>query len=496
MKSTNPQKSPQPPTSISLETRRITSLKSPTTNSEVSPTRHPSSGILTSAQKIINITHTPLSTLLSAPATPRQSIRGRQLWKDDSLHVTGNRSKAVTNVLNEPTTTVEASDVSKNTTDVEEASLSHLSPTIPTTTTQLDTFITIISKLTTNQGLGNPFNIAAPSSTKDLQTNITTSPSKPAQTTKEPLNNFIMPSKTKHKKSYKQLLCEYLDNNVIINSAHYEHHLKMTNSPLHELELNLPLSQLEPLKKTKFRSNYLRSTSSLPERPPPPEYFNINHNKLVCLSFFLTRIAQQSNIDRISLIKSLGHWLYSANPKKRGLILHGISNAGKTLLLYLLQSQLKPWEMGTFQCPTSRNVCSTFIFQNLANTYLYCCNEFKFVNEFLVQSLKELFEGAFTMKTDVKHKDAITLKPAPVCITMNTKHPSEVFEWIPDEEEAFKNRALILNMDTKMKRYMSDTQITACWGAKEEMHYLISKYWEEPQTENSLHVSDLEKYIL
>ena len=410
-----------------------------TINSATNPISSQSSGTHTSAPKTTNITLTPLCTFQSAPLTPRHWIRGRALLKDD-LHLDiGKASSRVTSVSNVATTTEGACDVLKNTEDVAAALPLPQSPTPNITTMPFATFTTILSTLTTQQGLGNPYNIAAPTSKEALQIPTENSANKQKKITNEPLNNFIPPTKTKHKKSYKQLLCEYMDNNIIINNAHYEHHLKLENSPLHELELNLPLSQLEPLKKTKFRSNYLRSTPSLPQRPPPPEYFNIDHNRLVCLSFFLTRIAQQSKIDRIDLIKALGHWLYSANPKKRGLILHGISNAGKTLLLYLLQSQLKPWEMGTFQCPTSTNVCSTFIFQNLANTYLYCCNEFKFVNEFLVQSLKELFEGAFTMKTDVKHKDAITLKPAPVCITMNTKHPSEVFEWIPDEEEAYFN---------------------------------------------------------
>ena len=380
-----------------------------------------------------------MSTSQSAPRTPRRSIHGRVLLKDDLHRGIGNQSNHAINASNVATTTDEVSDALRNMADAVDPS--HLPPSQTTniTTTPFATFMTTLSTLTTQQGLGNPFNIAVPTFNSPYQTATASSASKPEKITKKPLDDFIPPQKTKHKKSYKQLLCEYMDNNIIINNAHYEHHLKLPNSPLHELELNLPLSQLEPLKKTKFRSNYLRSTPSLPQRPPPADSFNINHQRLVCLSYFLTRIAQQSKIDRIDLIKQLGHWLYSAQPKKRGLILHGISNAGKTLLLYLLQSQLKPWEMGTFQCPTSRNVCSTFIFQNLANTYLYCCNEFKFVNEFLVQSLKELFEGAFTMKTDVKHKDAITLKPAPVCITMNTKHPSEVFEWIPDEEEAYFN---------------------------------------------------------
>ena len=48
-------------------------------------------------------------------------------------------------------------------------------------------------------------------------------------------------------------------------------------------------------------------------------------------------------------------WIMNKNVKKRGLLLLGVRNSGKSLLLKLFKGLFQTWECGSFQCPMGNN---------------------------------------------------------------------------------------------------------------------------------------------
>ena len=72
-------------------------------------------------------------------------------------------------------------------------------------------------------------------------------------------------------------------------------------------------------------------------------------------------------------------WLFNRNHKKRGLILCGPSDKGKSFLGNILYGNYKQHETGYFNCPTGPQP-SSLMLQQLTNCLAYTCDEMMFEN--------------------------------------------------------------------------------------------------------------------
>ena len=97
------------------------------------------------------------------------------------------------------------------------------------------------------------------------------------------------------------------------------------------------------------------------------------------INYFLKLIAEENDIGLDTLKKNLANWLFNQNQKKRGLILCGPSDIGKSFFANLLYGQYEPHEIGYFNCPTGP-LPSSFMLQQLTNCLAYRCDEMIFEN--------------------------------------------------------------------------------------------------------------------
>ena len=211
---------------------------------------------------------------------------------------------------------------------------------------------------------------------------------------------------------------QFLRENMIINNRHYEVYL--SNYPhLATLETKISTNSLESLKKTIFRQNYLIiQNSNMLENRVNLKSMSILDCHLGLVNYFLKIVADENQIGIDSLKHQLGMWLFNRNHKKRGLILCGPSDTGKSFFGNLLYGIYQAHEIGYFNCPTGPQP-SSFMLQQLTNCLAYRCDEMIFENLGVLQTMKQLLEGSSTLHTDVKYKEPIKVDPRSVLITMN-----------------------------------------------------------------------------
>ena len=281
----------------------------------------------------------------------------------------------------------------------------------------------------------------------------------------------------------------------IVNSQQYEDHLRR-NEELRALERLVQPNQLESTKKLLFRQNYLLRSETYVrkfEELSDPSITVSPHLRGGWLSF-LDRIARQNNLSRETLMVSLRHWLMNSNGKKKGLILIGKSDSGKTFLADCLLSVYDKSDVGYFQCPMGNNV-STFMYANLLNKEVYRCDEFILEHAGVLQSFKQLTEGSSTLQTDVKYKDSTHVDPKPVVVTMNGESREDVVKWFSSELQAVQNRCLILLMDMRLKDMYTNKQLDQLRaGAESLLRMLFTTYIDTVNNEEQS-LSEYNDYI-
>ena len=154
----------------------------------------------------------------------------------------------------------------------------------------------------------------------------------------------------------------------------------------------------------------------------------------------------------------LKKWITNSNGKKKGLILIGEPDSGKSFLADMLLSCFKPYEIGYFNCPMSTHI-STFLFQGLINKSVYRCDELVLEQLGFVQAFKQLTEGSKTLQTDVKFKDALPVDGKPVIVTMNGDCPQSLLKFHPQEFHAMDNRNVFLQMNEPIKDIFTNKQM-------------------------------------
>ena len=145
-------------------------------------------------------------------------------------------------------------------------------------------------------------------------------------------------SKMTHKNA-KVTFGQLLTNLGIVNSQEYEMHLRESKE-LRELEKMLQPAHVEGMKKIVFRQNYLLRS----------ETYAVKFRKIAMNASgqsvslkggwlrFLDKIASRNGMSRDGLMLALRRWVRNENGKRKGLILIGRSDSGKTFLADCLLS--------------------------------------------------------------------------------------------------------------------------------------------------------------
>nr|XP_047142737.1 uncharacterized protein LOC124817008 isoform X2 [Hydra vulgaris] len=274
------------------------------------------------------------------------------------------------------------------------------------------------------------------------------------------------------KQQQKHNFATYLFKHNIMNSRHYDDELARSEE-LRQLEFTIQLKDLEIIKKTIFRQVYLQQRNI--DVLTPRIVVSNNKSRLGALMFFLSNIALENQISVNRLKQLLCNFIFNLNHKKRGLILCGPSDSGKTFLANLLYSNFKPHEIGYFNCPTGPNP-SAFLLQALSNCLAYRCDEMVFEHIGVIQLMKQLLEGSNTLTTDVKYKDAMPIDPHPTLITMNSTSKFDILKWHPSEYQAFENRCTILFLGTPLLNIFNDKEIQEINTCGPELLYMLSMH--------------------
>ena len=289
----------------------------------------------------------------------------------------------------------------------------------------------------------------------------------------------------------KEEFIQFLRDNMIINNRHYEVYL--SNYPsLGKLETKISVNSLEALKKTIFRQNHLIiQNSNMLENRVELKSMSIMDCHLGLVNYFLKHVADENQIGIDTLKHNLGLWLFNRNHKKRGLILCGPSDTGKSFFGNLLYGMYQAHEIGYFNCPTGPQP-SSFMLQQLTNCLAYRCDEMIFENLGVLPTMKQLLEGSSTLHTDVKYKEPIKVDPRSVLITMNATYKNEIFKWHPCERQPFENRCIILFMSQKLSSIMSKPEIEFLSQCSNVLYYMLFKSVDY----NKKTDVNLDKYIM
>ena len=281
----------------------------------------------------------------------------------------------------------------------------------------------------------------------------------------------------------------------VVNGQEYEDQLK-ENQQLRELERALQPNHVEGAKKILFRQNYLLRSKKCEQRFGIIKQNTIGHSPSLRGGWLrlLDQVSRRNGIGRLELMLALKHWMTNVNGKRKGLILIGKSDSGKTFLADCLLSGFSTSDIGYFQCPMG-NTVSTFMYSNLLNKEIYRCDEFYLENAGVLQSFKQLTEGSSTLQTDVKYKDRTAVDPKPVIVTMNGTCVEDIVKFFSTEFIAIKNRCTLLMMDQPLKQLFTDRQLDQLRAGAQTLVHILLNTEEVVNNENNTSLSEFADYL-
>lgn len=138
-------------------------------------------------------------------------------------------------------------------------------------------------------------------------------------------------TKEKKKDKCKEQFLSYLSEHCIFNDVGYDK-LLGKSSELRSFEQRMQPNQLETLKKTIFRQNYLVAAKNyeLPKRE------TLSYLYTSAVIRLLETVAEENCMTVNELSTILANWAFNLNPKRKGIVLFGRSNSGKTFLSSLM----------------------------------------------------------------------------------------------------------------------------------------------------------------
>nr|QKE54990.1 MAG: nonstructural protein [Parvoviridae sp.] len=147
------------------------------------------------------------------------------------------------------------------------------------------------------------------------------------------------------------------------------------------------------------------------------------------------------NVSILEFRKTFRDWILQRDPKKNTIVLHGVSNSGKSAFIKGLKQIFKYGEIVNG---------STFMFDNCVNKQLLVWEE-PLVGSDSAEKVKQVLEGAET-KINIKNVSAQTLRRTPVIITTN----SPLWRHCSQEQSAFQNRMTIFSFNKPAEDFVGD----------------------------------------
>jgi len=226
----------------------------------------------------------------------------------------------------------------------------------------------------------------------------------------------------------KDLLIQYIVENNISCDEEYAKYL--TDPELCRIERKVPSSMLRSIKELWYgqvianRDNLtfaqrINNSTIEPEIKGP-------------LLTWLESIAL-SNYETIEqLITRLVNVLLEKHTKKRGIVLLGESDSGKSTLANIFTSYYERSEIGFFTTPG--RLTSQFWLQKLPDKNFYRGDEIVLEMIELMQKFKQLTENYSNLETDVKYHAPKRIAPKPTIVTCNGNSPVDFYMHMQQEK--------------------------------------------------------------
>lgn len=195
---------------------------------------------------------------------------------------------------------------------------------------------------------------------------------------------------------------------------------------------------------------------------------------------WLEHISAEKNETLDSFIVRIFSVLCAPDTKKRGLILIGLSDSGKSTFANILTAFYKRSEIGYFSAPGQ--YCSPFWLSKLVGKPMYRGDKIILENIEPMQKFKQLTEGCSKLETDVKYKSAQRIQVNPSITTCNGERPVDFYKHMQHETEAINNRCEFVYMGRALTRIIPYKDISRCVDNAQAAVALMYKIFKRLET--------------
>lgn len=246
-----------------------------------------------------------------------------------------------------------------------------------------------------------------------------------------------------HSQKIKNQLADIMNEHDIFCNERYNRVLA-TNVNLQKLELLFNPLQLNHLKAQLFNQITIqRENKTWIDRVATITSMEDKY-KYLAIKLVLS-IANENHISIEKLSWLIVSILNNEFHKKKTLVLHGLTNSGKTTFSEMLLSPFYPYEIGCFSSPASQGQ-NNFWLMALIGKSVYRSEELVMENYQCLQQFKMLAEGNQLLETEVKYQTNQKLPSKPVVVTTNAESPERFCLFFSDECQAVKNRTIWIKM--------------------------------------------------
>lgn len=204
---------------------------------------------------------------------------------------------------------------------------------------------------------------------------------------------------------------------------------------------------------------------------------------------WLESIAAENSESVEQLILRIFNVLCGRDSKKRGLILIGLSDSGKSTFANLLTAFYERSEIGYFSAPGQ--YISPFWLAKLVGESLYRGDEIVLENVEPMQKFKQLTEGCSNLETDVKYKPAQRIAVNPSITTCNSEQCNDFYRHMNHEENAIKNRCEFVFMGTGLTKIIPPRDISnVVMYAREAVAYMYKMFQNVENAQNDENIID------
>ena len=163
--------------------------------------------------------------------------------------------------------------------------------------------------------------------------------------------------------------------------------------------------------------------------------------------------------------------------QKRGLILRGKTNSGKSTFADTFCYYYPHYSIGYFFAPEvigSNNV----LLMKLPRKHMYRGDEIIIENFTALQRFKKLAENCNNLETDVKYKEAVHVTSRPTTITCNGDKPGDLCPHFSSKIDAIKNRCFFIMMRKTLSERIPVNHIPILLESDEYILDIMYRFYE------------------